>query len=1236
MRLVIDMIGAQSASRARGIGRYTLELARALAAEPRDHEVLLAVCEDIGASADLIRTDFPELAAQGHVVGYRTLRHVTYEDPADAWRRCAGALVRDAAFAALGADVILESSMFEGYAEDALTSSSSLAKPAIRAVIAYDLIPLRYRDEYLRDPQVADWYDTKAREFADYDLFLAISEATANDLAALLEIERSRIATIMAGADHFAHATAAPAHEIVAGPALRSPYFICAGSWEPRKNFPALIAAFGQFIRTTETAYSLVLVTDDTPSVKAAIDDAASQAGLRPDDLIVISHADDTTLRRLYNGAYAMIYPSLYEGFGLPVLEAMACGTPVLCSRTSSMREIMLLDEAMFDPTNPKDIARAMTRVAQDRAFRARLIEHGRTRKNAFSWEKTARFAWSALESATAGRATHPSRREKWARHAELVRKLHEIPREPVGPSSTDLAAISDAIAANLKLYDAVPRMPRGTLKFRIEGPVDSSYSLALINRETARGLVRQGVETSIVSSEGTGDYAPNLAYLENGHADIKRLLRADRVEPDDRLVVVSRNMYPPRVADMAGDLNILHQYGWEESRFPSTWVDDFNLYLDGITCMSQHVKKVLQDSGVAVPIAVAGVGTDHWLAVQAESGLSWPGKTFCFLHVSSCFPRKGVDALLEAFGRAFRASDDVSLIIKTFANPHNEVEKQLKAHRDADPDYPDVRVLFGDLSPEQLKSLYEHCHVLVEPSRAEGYGLPIAEALLSGLPVIATNWSGQLDFCQPEWCWLVDYRFAPAKTHFDLTASIWADPDIDDLAAKLRKAAATTAERRAAMASRGKAYLQQHHTWDAVTRRMRQATDAFLRVKRAAPARIGWVTTWNCACGIATYSRHLIDRIANDVTVFGAHDDECGVPSEANVRRAWHKYAADDDLDELTQAVQESDVDALVLQFNYGFYNFRRLAAFLNRTTEAGMPVFIVLHATEDPKDRSDRRLASLSEALQKCARVIVHSYHDLNRLKAIGVVENSCLIPHGVVAGPETSFRPQAADRFTIGSYGFCLPHKGLSGLVEAFGSLAADDPSLRLELANAEYPADVSRRAVETVEQRIKALGLEQRVRFTRAFLADPEAMVRLRACDLLVFPYRATAESASGAVSFGIASGRPVATTRLPIFDDVAPAVFQIDAETPATLAAELARLIALLRAGGESVDTKAAAADRWRADHSHDRIAAQLVGMIETVLLDRAMEKVDETTPPCSPVAADRRAQPSSRPMTRAV
>ncbi|MCM0752528.1 hypothetical protein DEA98_19280 [Brucella pseudogrignonensis] len=117
----------------------------------------------------------------------------------------------------------------------------------------------------------------------------------------------------------------------------------------------------------------------------------------------------------------------------------------------------------------------------------------------------------------------------------------------------------------------------------------------------------------------------------------------------------------------MRGKINMLHNYAWEESGFPSQWVDQFNDYLDGIACVSNHVRSLLISNGVALPLSVTGNGVDHWEKVVSDKEISFEGREFKFLHVSSCFPRKGIDLLLEAFGFAFSIKDNVSLIIKTF-----------------------------------------------------------------------------------------------------------------------------------------------------------------------------------------------------------------------------------------------------------------------------------------------------------------------------------------------------------------------------------------------------------------------------------------------------------------------------------------------------------------------------------------------------------------------------------------
>ena len=143
-------------------------------------------------------------------------------------------------------------------------------------------------------------------------------------------------------------------------------------------------------------------------------------------------------------------------------------------------------------------------------------------------------------------------------------------------------------------------RPAAGQLAWRLEGPVDSSYSLALVNRES--GARAKGARTQrrapfnrrkfgrLLSGQ-TLSSTPSGYFLDaRGEVAARfRELQAD---------VVSRNLFPPRVADMQGRLNVLHNYAWEESGFPEQWVGDFNDYLQGVTCLSRHVRKVLLDNG--------------------------------------------------------------------------------------------------------------------------------------------------------------------------------------------------------------------------------------------------------------------------------------------------------------------------------------------------------------------------------------------------------------------------------------------------------------------------------------------------------------------------------------------------------------------------------------------------------------------------------------------------------------
>jgi glycosyltransferase involved in cell wall biosynthesis len=166
------------------------------------------------------------------------------------------------------------------------------------------------------------------------------------------------------------------------------------GTLEPRKNLPRLVEAFAQLPAEVRGDRLLALVG------ALGWDTAETVYSLRRHSALVrpLGYVEDDRLRELYRGADLFAYPSLYEGFGLPVLEAMASGTPVLTSRSSSLPEVAGEAAIYVEPQEADSIADGLRQALTDPARRARLSESGIDRARRFSWERTAAETLSVLE----------------------------------------------------------------------------------------------------------------------------------------------------------------------------------------------------------------------------------------------------------------------------------------------------------------------------------------------------------------------------------------------------------------------------------------------------------------------------------------------------------------------------------------------------------------------------------------------------------------------------------------------------------------------------------------------------------------------------------------------------------------------------------------------------------------------------------------------------------------------
>lgn len=1200
MKLLFDLQALQNGSRTRGIGRYVKSLFDALA---RRNDIELYALLN-GAMADTLDAARDHAAARiggDRVMVYHGLRSTSEQYPENKGRRIMSEALYEAFVGQTECDALLVGSVVEGFRDDTTVSLAAPGAAYVKSAVLYDLIPLTDPQRYLGEKFAESWYGDRIRQMNAADVLLAISDYTGREGAQLLKKEPSEVAVVSTAIDHSVFCpTPAPKSGVLAKFGLTKPFVMHASAADERKNFEGLIKAFGALPPPVRKGHQLVLAGMISPVTEAAFRAVAAEAGIPAADLIVAGHVSDTDLLELYRACRLFVFPSLYEGFGLPPLEAMACGCPAIGSNVTSIPEVIGEMAYTFDPTDTLVISRLMQHLLTDEGAWAKAKAHALRHSASFDWDSVAERAVAALKTSLSARGVQSTPSVYPSAAAMAAHVASRVDLNLHAPGDVEELARCLAVAEDELIAKRAETLARQGNRWRVEGaPFDSTYSLALVNRETARAMAELGWQVELQNGEGSENAPVNPEFLAANPDLVPMHLNAAQGSQQTSFAV-SRLNYPPLVAEMAAPINVLHHYAWEETGYPHIWVEDFNRHLTMMTTLATHIEKIMIDNGVSVPMVTSGCGVDHWERIAADTSYHIDARGFRFLHVSSCFPRKGIDALLAAYGDAFSIDDDVTLVIKTFDNPHNDVRQQLADLQARNPRYPHVVTIFGDISDGQLKSLYGQCHVMVGPSFAEGYGLPFAEAMLTGIPVITTNWGGQLDFCNPGNSWLVDYHFERAGSHLGVWSSAWARVDVPSLAAAMREARAASSQKRAEMAARGREQLLARHKWVDVARRL-SAAAATLPAQTQRDPRIGWISTWNSKCGIATYSQHLVEAMQCKVTVF-APEKEATLTGPDTSLRLWRQSKSLSHLGRILASPTADGIDVFVIQFNFGFFNHADLANFIYQAKGRGKKVLICLHATYriNLAPFENFQLDYIAPALAACDRILVHSISDLNNLKGLGLIDNVALFPHGVLRRHDALPPRPLTDEPTIATYGFALPHKGLAEIVDAVRILHDRGRKVRLKMVNAEYPVEESASLINHLKAKVAQHNLGGIVELHNQFLSDDDSLALLTDADLVVFPYQNTLESASGAVRYGMAVERPVAVTPLPIFNDVGGATFRMPGISPTDLANGIA---AALDAIADKTPEAAAIdeqASRWRDQHDYRVVGKRLFNMCKAL------------------------------------
>jgi glycosyltransferase involved in cell wall biosynthesis len=274
-------------------------------------------------------------------------------------------------------------------------------------VTLYDLVPLIMRERYNADwGYMATAWIARLGLLGSAHQILTISQQTADDAMERLNIREERLTVIDSGvSDRFSSLvkTREEAEEILRSslPKVRPGFLLYVGGVDYRKNLEGAIRAYAELPAAMRDAHQLVIACNLAQHLRFSLRAFAQGLGIESRNLLLTGFVSDRDLAALYRSCELFVFPSLYEGAGLPILEAMTCGAPVAASNTSAMPELLGDTEATFDPADPADIARTVREVLETPGKLDALRERSRRRVELFTWERVASRTLEGYERAT-------------------------------------------------------------------------------------------------------------------------------------------------------------------------------------------------------------------------------------------------------------------------------------------------------------------------------------------------------------------------------------------------------------------------------------------------------------------------------------------------------------------------------------------------------------------------------------------------------------------------------------------------------------------------------------------------------------------------------------------------------------------------------------------------------------------------------------------------------------------
>lgn len=727
MRIVLDLQACQGESRFRGIGRYSLSLAIEMVKEilNNKYEVFILLNKNYKDSITEIRKTFEHLILDEYFIEFGVEVDTAYQLPDTKENYAVSVADLKKKVEALNPDIYYISEPFGGFLDNVVVSLDGFDKRILVVATIYDLIPYVYRDPYLLNEQYKKFYLDRFERLNNTNMLLAISEHSKIEAIKYLNIKDNQVVNISAAVDDRFQVVDVSQNEknVLLSKFNITKEFVLyvPGGFDPRKNFDRLVQAYSQIPKDVRVQHQLVIGSKIMPDMREHLTNLQKSLKLDEDEIVLTSYLDDKELIQMYNLCKVYVFPSICEGFGLPVLEAMSCGAPVIGSNVTSLPEVIGNPDALFDPYNVSSIKELLQKTLSDDKFRDYIQKE--TLKNAhnFCWNKSAQLAIDFFEK------KHQKRNYIYVDVSEVIHS---------------------------KAHTGVQRVVKSYLQELIENPPkdyiiepvyskvnEGKYYYAKSYRNDFLGLETfEEEKTEIDLNQGDIFFAldmqhavqtSNRAYFEYIQTiGVKVYFLVHDLLP----ITLEEYFNNPHLKKLHEDLLSLIAITDGAICVSETTANEYRRWILENKIVTKNTMKIVSiPNGCDIDTIVSTKGIPE----NVDAILSKIKSNPTFLTVGTVEPRKAQKQVFDGFKRLWEENINVNLVIvgragwktKDFINELKEYNKN-----------EDRFFWFDDISDEFLSLIYKSSTCLIAASIDEGFGLPLIEASKYKLPIIARD----------------------------------------------------------------------------------------------------------------------------------------------------------------------------------------------------------------------------------------------------------------------------------------------------------------------------------------------------------------------------------------------------------------------------------------------------------------------------------------------------------------